>query len=187
VPHCSPASGTVQGSAGRLDLSDTTRERRSLPVLAVPSATDGLGLPKGWSFRFEAPDACTVCAGRTAVGALWHSSGTLTWEVGADRFRVGLTGERGARLPLFMTAPGSGNFVPMASDVILSDTRTHWVLMLGAEHVLLDSPDLTVSVFGDLFLPLGSKGRAPTTTGLRTPEQGALIGGVRLRSRAPLP
>ena len=187
VPPQPSSSGAVQGAAGWLDLRGTTGERRSPPVIAVPSATDGLGLPKGWSFRFESPDTCTTCLDRTGVGTLWHTSGTLAWQVGARTYAVGLTGQRGARLPLFMTAPGSGNFVPMASDVNISDTRTQWVLTLSAEHTLLASAGRTVSLFGDLYLPLGAVGRAPKTVDVRTPGQAALIGGVRIRSKAPMP
>ena len=177
------SSGAVQGSAGWLDLRDKTGEGRAPLVIAVPWATESLGLPKGWSFRFESPATCTTCLDRTGVGALWHTSGTLAWEVGAGKYGVGLTGQRGARLPLFMTAPGSGNFVPMASDVIMSDTRTQWVLTLSAEHTVLASGGRTMSLFGDLFLPLGSIGRAPKTVDVRTPAQTALIGGVRIRSK----
>lgn len=187
VPPQPSSSGAVQGSAGWLDLRGKTGEPRLPPAIAVPWTTDGLGLPKGWSFRFEPPATCTTCLDRTGVGTLWHMSGTLAWQVGAGTFGVGLTGQRGARLPLFMTAPGSGNFVPMASDVVMSDTRTQWVLTLSAEHTVLTSGVRTVSLFGDLFLPLGSIGRAPKTLDVRTPGQAALIGGVRVRSKAPLP
>jgi hypothetical protein len=187
VPQQPSSSGTVQGSAGWLDLRDKTGEHRSPPVFAVPSATDGLGLPKGWLFQFESPAPCTTCFDRTGVGVLWQTSGTVAWQVGAAKFGVNLTGRRGARLPLFMTAPGGGNFMPMASDVVMSDTRTQWVLTLSAEYAVLTSPRRTASIFGDLYLPLGAVGRAPKTLDGRTPEQGALIGGVRIRSKTPLP
>jgi hypothetical protein len=179
LPPTPSSGGALRLPAGPLDPDGDTPQRGSASVIAVPSAAS-TGLRKGWSFRFEAP-ACAACPDRAGIGALWDTSGTVAWQVGADKYAVGLTGQRGARLPLFMTAPDSGNFVPMASDVVASDTRTRWVLRLSAEHTVLVSPDRTMSLFGDLFLSLGSIGRVPKTRDVRTPAQTALIGGVRVR------
>jgi hypothetical protein len=188
-PPTTPSGGALRLPGGLLDPGrrEPQAEGRSAVVIAVPSATDTPGLPKGWTFRFESPDACATCPGRPGVGTPWRASGTLSWQRGADTFRVGVTGERGARLPLFMTEPVSGNFMGMPSDVVLSDTRTHWVLKLSAEHILLAVPGRTASLFGDLYLPLGAVGRAPKTVDMRKPAQAAVIGGVRVRSKAPLP
>jgi hypothetical protein len=182
------SSGAVQGSAGWLNLGDKTRERRSPAVIAVPWSTDAPWLPNGWSFRFESPATCTGCPDRAGLGvpnanALWQTSGTLAWQVGAGMISVRVTGQRGAALPLFMTSSASANDGSHASDVIMSDTRTQWVVTLSAEQTVLAFPRRTMSLFGDFFFPLGSTGRAPTTVDLRTPAQTALIGGVRLRSK----
>ena len=75
-----------------------TGERRSPPVIAVPLATDGLGLPKGWSFRFESPATWTTVSTARVSAAVAHQWNTglagWRWHVG-----VGLTGnaERGCR------------------------------------------------------------------------------------------
>ncbi len=172
------SSGALRGATGWLDLANKTRGR----------ATDAPGSPKGWKFLFEAPAACTGCPDRvgppvTNANALWRTSGTVAWHVGAGVIGVRLTGQRGARLPLFTSASGSATAVPMASDVILSDPRTQWTITLSAERIVLASRGRTLSVFGDLVLPLGSIGRAPTTVDVRTPAQTALIGGVRIRSK----
>jgi len=190
LPPTPSPGASVQGSAGWLDLSAKTGERRS-PLVSVPWATD-LRLPKGWTFRFESPATCTGCPDRTGAlvsnpNALWQTSGAVAWQVGGATLGVRLTGQRGARLPLFMNPAGSATALPMASDVIMSDPRTQWVLTLSAEYIVLASSARTTSLFGDLYLPLGSIGRAPKTADVRTPPQSALIGGVRIRSKAPLP
>lgn len=187
-----PSSGAVQGSAGWLNLSQKTPERPSPSVITVPWLTDAIRLPKGWMFSFESPPNCTGCPDRigppiTNPNALWQTSGAVSWQAGGGQIGVRLTGQRGARLPLFVRASGSATGVPMASDMIMSDPRTQWVVTLSAERAVLASRAYTLSVFGDLFLPLGSIGQAPTTKDVRTPAQTAIIGGVRIRSKAPLP
>lgn len=187
-----PSGGAVQGSAGWLNLSHKTPERPSPSGITVPWGTNELKLPKGWMFWFESPATCTGCPDRTGPpitnpNALWQTSGAVSWQAGGGRIGVRLTGQRGARLPLFMIPSGSATGVPMASDVNMSDPRTQWVITLSAERAVLASRAYTLSVFGDLFLPLGSIGQAPTTRDVRTPAQTAIIGGVRIRSKAPLP
>jgi hypothetical protein len=173
------SGGTLHWPAGWLDPDVETRQRRSAIVIGAPSATDGPRLPNGWSFRFESP--------ATDGTAPWRTDGTLAWLVGAGAIGVRVTGQRGARLPLFMTPPGSG-YVPHSSDMLLSDPRTQWQLTLSAERVVWTSRNGgTCSLFGDLFLPLGSIGPAPATEDVRTPPQTAFIGGMRIRWRAPLP
>lgn len=179
------STGAMQGSGGRLDLRDKTGEGTAPVVIAAPWATDGLGLPNGWSFRFDSPAACTGCADRvgprvTNANVLWQTSGAVGWQVGTNLFGARVTGQRGARLPLFAS---SGASVPTASDVNMTDPRTQWVLTLSAERAVLAYRDRTVWLFGDLYLPLGSIGRAPRTRDTRTPAQTALIGGVRIRSK----
>lgn len=190
APSAPPASssGGLEGSAGWLDLSDKTGERRSPLVIAVPPRTDALGLPKGWSFRFEPPATCTGCPDRegppvTNANMLWQTNAAVVWQDGAGLVGLRVTGQRGARLPLFMGASGGATAVPMASDVDMSDPRMQWVLTLSAERAVLASANRTVWLFGDLYLPLGSIGRAPKTEAVRTPAQTALIGGVRIRSK----
>jgi len=190
APSAPPASasGGLEGSAGWLDLVDKTGERRSPLVIAVPPGRDALNLPKGWSFRFEPPVTCTGCPDRvgppvTNANMLWQTNGAVTWQNGAGLVGVRVTGQRGARLPLFMSASGGATAVPMASDVNMSDPRTQWVLTLSAERAVLAAANRTVWLFGDLYLPLGSTGGAPKRVGVRTPVQTALIGGVRIRSK----
>jgi hypothetical protein len=126
------------------------------------------------------PVSCSALAIESADSIIGMAAGSGPPDSRAWWWKI----ERDSHATLvFMTAPGSGNFVPMASDVILADSRTNWVLTLSAEHTVLASGDRTMSLFGDLFLPLGSTGHAPKTVDVRTPAQTALIGGVRIRSK----
>jgi hypothetical protein len=178
-PTPSSSGGLRQWPATWLDLDVETRQGGSAVVIGLPLAQDVGRLPKGWSFRFESP--------ATDGNAPWRTGGALAWQVGGGGFGVRVTGQRGARLPLFMTPPGS-SYVPRASDVMLSDSRTQWQVTLSAERTMWTSRGGgTWSLFGDLFLPLGSIGRAPATEDVRTPPQTAFIGGVRIRWKAPPP
>jgi len=184
APSSSPI-GAVQGSVGRVDLRDTTGEGRAPFVTAVPWATDQFSLSKGWSFRFESPASCARCPDGvgppiTNANVLWQTSGAIDWQVGAGHFGGRVTGQRGARLPLYMSTAAT---VPTASDVNMSDPRTQWVLTLSAERAVLAYPDRTVRLFGDLYLPLGSVGWAPKKVDVPTLPQRALVGGVRIRSK----
>jgi hypothetical protein len=187
------SDGALQWPARWRDLDVGTPQRRSGVVIAAPSAPDAPRLPKGWSFRFESAAACTTCPDAAGIGvsdgtAPWRTSGALAWHVDAGAVGVRVTGQRGTRLPLFMSPPGDAGYVPRASDVILSDSRTQWqVTLSGERRVWTSRRGRTLSLFGDLFLPLGSIGRAPTTDDVRILPQTAFIGGVRIRWKVPLP
>jgi hypothetical protein len=187
------SAGALRWPAGWPNLDGETRQRRSAVVIAAPRTLDAPRLPKGWSFRFESPAGCTTCPDRAGIGisdgaAPWRTSGALAWQVDAGAIGVRVTGQRGARLPLFMTPSGSASYVSRASDVILSDSRTEWqVTLSGERRVWTSRGGRTLSLFGDLFLPLGSIGRAPTTEDVRTLPQTAFIGGARIRWRTPRP
>ena len=157
-------------------------------TIAAPPAPGAVPLPQGWMFRFDAPAACTACGDRLGPpnvngNAPWRASAALNWQSDAGALGVRLTGQRGARLPLFMTPSVAGVQMPAtAADTLLSDTRTHWQVTLSGERTLWRSRGGTsVSLFGDLHLPLGTKGRRPDTDDVPTLSQTAFLAGFRVK------
>jgi hypothetical protein len=157
-------------------------------TIAAPPSPGPVPLPKGWTFRFDAPAACTGCGDRLGPpivngNAPWRVSGAFNWQADAGALGVRLTGQRGARLPLFMTS--SMPAVPMpaaAADALLSDTRTQWQVTLSGERTLWRSRGGTsVSLFGDLHLPVGTAGRRPSTSDAPALSQTAFLAGFRIR------
>ena len=157
-------------------------------TIAAPPSAGTVPLSKGWTFRFDGPAACTGCGDRLGPpivngNAPWLASGALNWQSDAGALGVRLTGQRGARLPLFMTPSMPGVRMPAAAaDTLLSDSRTHWQVTLSGERTLWRSRGGTsVSLFGDLHLPVGTKGRRPDTDDVPTLSQTAFVAGFRLR------
>ncbi len=157
-------------------------------TIAAPPSSGPVSFPQGWMFRFDAPAACIGCGDQLRPpivngNAPWQASGALNWQSDAGALGVRLTGQRGARLPLFMTPSVAGVQIPAtAADTLLSDTRTHWQVTLSGERTLWRSRGgASVSLFGDLHLPLGTKGRRPDTNDVPTLSQTAFLAGFRVR------
>lgn len=157
-------------------------------TIAAPPSPGPVPLPKGWTFRFDAPATCTGCGdglGPPVVNGNtpWRASGALNWKSDAGALGVRLTGQRGARLPLFMTPSMPGVRMPAAaSDTLLSDTRTQWQVTLSGERALWRSRgSASLSLFGDLHLPLGTTGRRPDTSDVPALSQTAFLAGFRVR------
>lgn len=156
-------------------------------TIAAPPSPGPVPLPKGWTFRFDAPAACTGCGDRLGPPIVngntpWRASGAFNWQSDAGALGVRLTGQRGARLPVFMTPSGIGVPPPAAADTLLSETRTQWQVTLSGERTLWRSRGgASVSLFGDLHLPVGTTGRRPDTNDAPTPSQRAFLGGFRVR------
>lgn len=156
-------------------------------TIAAPPSPGPVPLPKGWTFRFDAPATCTACGdplGPIVNGnAPWRVSGALHWQSDAGALGVRLTGQRGARLPLFMTPSMPG--VPMpaaAADTLLSETRTQWQVTLSGERTLRRSRGgASLSLVGDLHLPLGTTGRRADTSDVPALSQTAFLAGFRVR------
>lgn len=181
-----PTSSGLRWPSDWLEIGDDPRPPPSGIAIATPPTSGPVQLPKGWTFRFEAPAACTTCGDRLGAGivngnAPWRMSGALAWQGDTSALGVRLTGQRGARLPLFMTPSVSSQHVAAASEALLSDSRTQWQVTFSGEQTLLKSGGGTMSLFGDLFLPLGAAGRAPATDDAPVLLQKAFIGGVRIR------
>lgn len=157
-------------------------------MIAAPPSPGPVSLPKGWTFRFDAPATCIGCGDGSGPPVVngntpWRASGALNWQSDAGALGVRLTGQRGARLPLFLTPSVAGVQMPAtAASTLLSDPRTHWQVTLSGERTLWRSRGGTsVSVFGDLHLPLGTKGRRPDTNDVPTLSQTAFLAGFRVR------
>jgi len=184
----SPAGGERQRPSGWLGIGDDSRRPPGGVVIASPTDSRPLRLPKGWTFRIEAPASCATCGDRFAPAIVdgntpWRMGGTLAWQTDAGAIGVGVVGQRGARLPLFMTPSMGGLPMPAAaSDAVLSDWRTRWQVTLSGERTVWRSRGgKTVSLFGDLYLPMGTTGRAPATGDVPTLSQTAFLAGIRIR------
>jgi hypothetical protein len=155
-------------------------------TIAAPPSPGPVSLQKGWTFRFDAPATCIGCGDRPGPPVVngntpWRASGALNWQSDAGAVGVRLTGQRGARLPLFMT-PSVGLPMPAAaSDTLLSETHTQWQVTLSGERTLWRiRGGASLSLFGDLHLPLGA-GRTPDTGDVPTLSQTAFLAGFRVR------
>ena len=117
------------------------------------------------------------------ANAPWRVSGALGWQGAATALGLQVTGQRGARLPPFMTPSPAGVQAPAAaSDALLSDTRTRWQLTLNGERIVWTSiGGNTVSVFGEAHLPIGTTGRKAKTGDVSTVSPRAFLGGFRVR------
>ena len=157
-------------------------------TIAAPPSPGTVPLPRGWTFRFDAPAACTGCGDRLGPPIVngntpWRVSGALNWQSDAGALGVRLTGQRGARLPVFMTPSVTGVQMPAAaSDTLLSGTRTQWQVTLSGERTLWRSRSgVRVSAFGDLHLPIGTTGRKADLDDVPLLSQTAFLGGFRVR------
>lgn len=157
-------------------------------TIAAPPSPGPVSLPKGWTFRFDAPATCIGCGdypGPPVVNGNtpWRASGALNWQSDAGALGVRLTGQRGARLPLFMTPPPVGAPMPAAaSDTVLSDSRTQWQVTLSGERTLWRTRGgASLSLFGDLHLPVAATGRRPDIDDVPTLSQTAFLAGFRVR------
>ena len=85
-----------------------------------------------------------------------------------------------------MTPPGSGNYVPMTSDMNMSDTRIQWQVILSAEHRVW--PPMAARCCSSVIVSPARLGRTPAGDGRRA---NAATGGYyrweRVRWKAPLP
>lgn len=109
--------------------------------------------------------------------------GALDWRGESSAFGLQVTGQRGARLPAFMTPPAGGIQPPAAaSDALISDTQTRWQLTLNGERIIWTSiGGNTVSLFGQAHLPIGTTGRKAKTEDASTISPRAFLGGFRVR------
>lgn len=153
----------------------------------APPVAGPVSLPKGWTFRFDAPATCAGCGDGLGAPVV---NGNTPWRVGAAFSRqsdagalaVRLTGQRGARLPLFMPSVGGLQRPAGAADAMLSDTRTQWQVTLSGERTVWRSRGgASLSLFGDLHLPLGTTGRRPDTNDVPALSQTAFLAGFRVR------
>lgn len=154
-----------------------------------------IALPKGWTMRFDMPDACPSCGGERGGplvvngNAPWRMSGTLSFAGDRSSLDVTVTGQRGARLPAYMTPAMGGARPAAASEALLSDTVTRWQLSVEGERRLFGRADgVSLSVVGSGHLPLATSGRSFTPDGGAaalgrepTISSRAAFGGLRVR------
>jgi len=156
-------------------------------TIAAPPSPGPVSLPKGWTFRFEAPATCIGCGDRSGPPVVngntpWRASGALNWQSDAGAVGVRVTGQRGARLPLFMTPSVGAPMPAAASGTLLSDSRTQWQVTLSGERTLWRTRGgASLSLFGDLHLPLGTTGRRADTDDVPALSPRAVLGGFRVR------
>lgn len=167
-------------------------ESASPPPVVTPAQdlelrTSTVTLPKGWTMRFDIPTGCPTC-GPSSTGSIpngnapYGAFGWLRWQGVSTTLGATLVAERGARLPLYMSAPANSVHVPTASESRPSDMRLRWQTMLTGESVVKRTRSgKTVSLFADAYLPFG--GRAPVTGGqdVGVVSSAALIVGLRFR------
>ncbi len=144
-------------------------------------------LPKGWSMRFDVPTGCPTC-GPSSTGSIpngnapWRAFGGMRWQGASTTLGATLVAERGARLPLYMSAPANSVHVPTASESRPSDMRLRWQTVLSVEQIIARMRDgKTVSVFGDAFLPFGGRTAVKGGQDTGAVSSSALISGIRLR------
>lgn len=187
--------------AASLAAQDPVRLSQLPPPVTAPTAPQDFelraaptGLPRGWTMRFDMSDACPSCAERNGPivvngNAPWQTSGTLSFESDTSSLDVTVTGQRGARLPAYMT-PDMGIARPAAaSEAQPSDTVTRWQLSIDGERRLFGRADgLSLSVVGRVYLPLTTSGRSSAPGGVasalgreRTVSPKAAFGGLRVR------
>lgn len=145
--------------------------------------------------RFDMPDACPSCGGERSGplvvngNAPWRMSGMLSFDGDRSAVDVTVTGQRGARLPAYMT-PSMGVARPAAAaEAMLSDTLTRWQLSVEGERRLFGRTDgASLSIVGSVHAPLGRSGRSFTPAGVppalgreRTVAPLAAFGGLRVR------
>lgn len=153
----------------------------------VALRTRTLTLPKGWSMRFDIPTGCPTC-GPSSTGSIpngnapWRAFGGLQWQGASTTLGATLVAERGARLPLYMSAPANSVHVPTASESRPSDMRLRWQTVLSIEQIVARTrAGNTVSVFGDAFLPFGGRTAVKGGQDTGVVSSSALISGIRLR------
>lgn len=170
-----PATGTSGTAAGPAE--------RGFDVLFDEP---GITLPRGWTVDFSGP-LCPSCPTRWSPGvtngnAPWHVSSTVAWQGADASAALGLTAQRNARLPLYMAPGGSPAHVASASEALLSDPGTRLTLTLGGERVVWRSgAGATLSLFSDLYVPVGTIGRGKAAKDVTRGSNLALINGVRVR------
>lgn len=162
------------------------------PVIATPAEdlelrSRTITLPRGWSMRFDIPTGCPTC-GPSSTGSIpngnapWRAFGGLQWQGPSTTLGATLVAERGARLPLYMSAPSNSVHVPTASESRPSDMRLRWQTVLSAEQRVLTTPSgHTASVFVDAYLPFGARTAVKGGQDTGPVSSSALIKGVRLR------
>lgn len=192
-----PLAGVLIGALARAATAEAQDARplsESAPPPPVVSPTQDVelravtpSLPRGWTLRFDVATGCPTC-GPSATGSVpngnapWRAFGGLQYQGGSTTLGATLVAERGARLPLYMSAPANSVHPPAASESRPSDMRLRWQTVLSLEQtVARTSGGATASVFAEAFLPFG--GRAAVKGGQDTAvvSSSALIGGVRLR------
>lgn len=144
-------------------------------------------LPRGWSMRFDVPTGCPTC-GPSSTGSIpngnapWRAFGGLQWQGPSTTLGATLVAERGARLPLYMSAPAGSVHTPTSSESRPSDMRLRWQTVLSAEQrVLTTGSGHTASVFMDAYLPFGARTAVKGGQDTGAVSSSALIKGVRLR------
>lgn len=164
----------------------------SPPAITAPAAdvevrTHTVTLPRGWSMRFDVPSGCPTC-GSASTGSIpngnapWRAFGGLQWHGESTTLGATLVAERGARLPLYMSAPAGSAHTPTAADSRPSDMRLRWQTVLSAEQrVLTTRSGNTASVFVDAYLPFGARTAVKGSQDTGAVSSSALIRGVRLR------
>lgn len=157
------------------------------PAQDVELRSRTVTLPKGWSMRFDLPTGCPTCGG-SSTGSLmngnapWRTFGGLQWQGDSTTLGATMAAERGALLPLYMSAPTNSVHTPTASESRPSDMRLRWQAVLSVEQIIARSRGgNTVSVFGNAFLPFGGRAAVKGGKDIGVVSSSALISGIRLR------
>ena len=188
-----PASTPARDVAGDLGATSapapapaSARRALRLDALTAPKAPEPWPR-RAWLFGPDIRLSCPGCgadglAPRRNLNAPWTLASA--WQVGrgATVFGASLVGQRGANAPLYLQGPidAAARTTP-SSWVAMGDTRTQWDLVLRTERRLFRTRGgVTVSLFGEGFVPLGAAGATPPG-GVPGLAQGALLVGIRIR------
>jgi len=191
-----PLAGVLIGALARAataESQDTRPLSESVPPLPVIAPAQNFELhtrtpvlPTGWSMRFDLPTGCPTCGPTTGSlmngNAPWRAFGGLQWQGRSTTLGATLVAERGARLPLYMSAPTNSVHTPPASEARPSDMRLAWQTKLSAEQVVIRTRGRkTVSIFADAYVPFGGRAAMKDGTDIGVLGRSALIAGIRLR------
>lgn len=182
-----PPAPVEPATTRSLDLTTATT------AAPAPFELDSPRLPKGWTFRVDVPVTCAGCAAAGPIvvnpNAPWTMSGTLGFAGERSAVSATVTGQRGSRLPAYMTAAPGLDRPATAGEALLSDTATRWQLSLEGERRLFGArTGPSLSLVGSVTVPIASVGRTfvprGTTPGLareRAVSPLAAFGGFRVR------
>jgi hypothetical protein len=165
-----------------------------LPLSHVPetSGTAEVGKRFGLtSTDFGTPGFSGLFSGKTGFGTVnpnapWKVGGGFTYSADNGTIaRIGVTGHRNYRTPLFMNQTIGGGqdlTLPLVSFTDLSQRSVQWELVAGVEKTLIRTAGgATIGVVADVFVPLNNVSPfqlgAPET---QVPPSMTIRGGVKL-------